>query len=75
MTAHLRDMKRATATLRSSGEFASVWQKSAKGSDHYHHALGYLWLAAQIREDGAQQVQRGHVPPVLVQGGGEAAPT
>lgn len=59
VTAHLRDMKRATATLRSSGEFASVWQKSAKGNDHYHHALGYLWLAAQIRGMGRNRYSQG----------------
>jgi hypothetical protein len=45
---HLTDMKRASATLRN-GEFTSMWQKSAKGRDHYHHALGYLWVAAQMR--------------------------
>lgn len=45
---HLRDMKRAQATLRN-GEFSSLWVKSTKGNDHYHHALAYLWLAAQIR--------------------------
>lgn len=45
---HLTDMKRASATLRN-GEFTSMWQKSAKGKDHYHHALGYLWVAAQMR--------------------------
>ncbi len=45
---HLMDMKRASATLRN-GEFSSVWQKSHKGADHYHHALGYLWIAAQLR--------------------------
>lgn len=45
---HLTDMKRAQATLRN-GEFTSLWQKSAKGNDHYHHALVYLWVAAQLR--------------------------
>ena len=45
---HVSDMKRAGATLRN-GEFTSVWQKSSKGQDHYHHALGYLWVAAQMR--------------------------
>lgn len=46
--AHMTDMKRAAATLRN-GEFTSVWQKSPKGRDHYHHALGYFWVAAQMR--------------------------
>lgn len=45
---HLTDMKRASATLRN-GEFTSVWQKSTGGEDHYHHSLGYLWIAAQMR--------------------------
>lgn len=52
VTTHMQDMKRASATLRASGEYASVWQKSAKGNDHYMHALGYLWLAAQMRGVG-----------------------
>jgi len=45
---HLTDMKRASATLRN-GEFTSQWIKSKKGADHYHHALGYLWVASQMR--------------------------
>lgn len=48
MRTQMVDMKRAEATLRN-GEFTSLWKKSAKGNDHYHHALGYLWLAAQLR--------------------------
>lgn len=46
--AHLMDMKRAAATLRN-GEFTSMWQKSPKGKDHYHHSLAYLWVACQMR--------------------------
>lgn len=45
---HMTDMKRASATLRN-GEFTSLWAKSSKGNDHYHHALAYLWIAAQMR--------------------------
>lgn len=45
---HMTDMKRASATLRN-GEFTSIWQKSSKGNDHFHHAVAYLWIAAQIR--------------------------
>lgn len=45
---HLQDMKRAQATLRN-GEFSSTWIKSSKGNDHYHHALLYLYIAAQMR--------------------------
>jgi len=57
--AHLRDMKRAQAALRSNGEFTSMWVKSSKGQDHYHHALGYLWLAAQIRGLGRSRYTPG----------------
>lgn len=46
--AHLQDMKRAAATLRN-GEFTSLWQKSAKGNDHYHHALLYFSIACKMR--------------------------
>jgi hypothetical protein len=46
--AHLQDQKRATATLRD-GEFKSIWQKSAKGNDHYTFSLLYLYVAAQMR--------------------------
>lgn len=46
--AHLQDMKRATATLRN-GEFTSTWIKSNKAQDHYHFALLYLYVAAQMR--------------------------
>jgi len=46
--AHLQDMKRASATLRN-GEFTSMWQKSSRGADHYHHALNYLNIANQMR--------------------------
>lgn len=45
---HLQDMKRASATLRN-GEFTSQWQKSAKGNDHYHHAMNYLNIASKMR--------------------------
>jgi len=57
--AHLRDMKRAQAALRSNGEFTSQWVKSSKGQDHYHHALGYLWLATQIRGLGRSRYTSG----------------
>lgn len=45
---HMKDQLRAQATLRS-GEFASMWQKSSKGEDHYHHAVLYAWIASQMR--------------------------
>lgn len=45
---HMQDMKRASATLRN-GEFTSMWQKSSKGRDHYHHSLLYLYIASQMR--------------------------
>lgn len=48
LKAHACDMKRASATLRN-GEFTSMWQKSAKGHDHYWHAVAYAWVANQMR--------------------------
>lgn len=60
--AHLQDMKRASATLRN-GEFSSQWTKSTKGNDHYHFALLYLWIAAQMRGIAAGWVSTG-VPHV-----------
>lgn len=48
VTTHLVSMRRAQATLRD-GEFKSVWQKPSDGNDHYFFALGYLWIAAQMR--------------------------
>lgn len=45
---HLQDMRRATATVRN-GEFTSLWQKSSKGADHYHHSTLYLSIASQMR--------------------------
>jgi hypothetical protein len=45
---HVTSMKRASATLRN-GEVVNVWQKPNNGNDHYFHALGYMWLAAQLR--------------------------
>ena len=48
LVTHLTDMKRAQATLRSSGEFQSVWTKQ-RGTDHLHHALAYTYVAAQLR--------------------------
>ena len=46
---HLQDLKRAKATLRTTGEFQSIWQKSSKGADHYMFSLLYLYVAAQLR--------------------------
>lgn len=45
---HMTAMRRATAQLRN-GEFSSIWQKPSDGGDHYFHALGYTWVAAQLR--------------------------
>lgn len=45
---HLTSVRRAQVQQRN-GEITSVWQKPADGNDHYFHALGYLWVAAQMR--------------------------
>jgi hypothetical protein len=50
MKAQMLDMKRAEATLRN-GEFTSMWVKTS-GNDHYMHALGYTYIAAQLRGMG-----------------------
>lgn len=52
--AQMTDMRRALIPQRD-GETISNWVKTKKGNDHYHHALLYTWLAAQIRGVG-----RGH---------------
>lgn len=59
--AHMQDMKRASATLRN-GEFTSMWQKSSKGQDHYHHSLLYLTVAAMMRGIASNQLLSGLVP-------------
>lgn len=43
--AHLQDMKRIK-DFGNDNEMAYVWKKSAKGNDHFHHALLYLNTAA-----------------------------
>lgn len=58
---HMQDMKRASATLRN-GEFTSMWQKSSKGQDHYHHSLLYLTVAAMMRGIATNQLLSGLVP-------------
>lgn len=59
--AHMQDMKRASATLRN-GEFTSMWQKSSKGQDHYHHSLLYLTVAAMMRGIASNTLLSGLVP-------------
>lgn len=48
LTKHLQDMKRIKAFTEDK-EIAYVWQKSAKGHDHFHHALLYCWIASKMR--------------------------
>jgi hypothetical protein len=45
---HLQDMKRVK-DFTSDKEVSYVWRKSASGDDHFHHALLYTWVAAQLR--------------------------
>lgn len=52
VTAHLQDMKRVKE-FGNDKEVGYVWRKSAKGRDHFHHTLLYLWVAARMR--GAAQ--------------------
>jgi len=48
LIAHLQDMKRVK-DFTTDKEVTYVWRKSAKGNDHFHHALLYCWVAAQMR--------------------------
>lgn len=48
MKSHMLDLKRVNAALRN-GEFSSIWQKSAKGADHFFHSVGYLFIATRMR--------------------------
>lgn len=48
VTAHLQDMKRIR-DFSSDKEVTFVWRKSTKGEDHFHHALGYAFVAAKMR--------------------------
>ncbi len=45
---HMLAMRRGQGQLRN-GEFSSFWTKPPDGQDHYFHALGYLWVASQMR--------------------------
>jgi hypothetical protein len=45
---HMQDMKRVKE-FTAEKEVTFVWQKSAKGNDHFHHALLYAWIAAKMR--------------------------
>lgn len=45
---HVQDMKRVKDFTREK-EISYVWQKSAKGNDHFHHALLYAWIASKMR--------------------------
>lgn len=55
MKAHMIDMKRAEVSLRNN-TWGSTWVKSAKGNDHYMHAGGLLWIAAQLRGVGSSRL-------------------
>jgi len=58
---HMQDMKRASATLRN-GEFTSMWQKSSKGNDHYHHSMLYMFVASMMRGVASQSLMTGLLP-------------
>lgn len=48
LKSHMLAMRRGQGQLRN-GEFSSFWTKPPDGQDHYFHALGYLWVASQMR--------------------------
>lgn len=45
--AHLKDMKRVKG-LNETDELMFTWKKSARGQDHFHHALLYTFLAGRL---------------------------
>jgi hypothetical protein len=55
VTKHLQDMKRIKQ-FTADKEIAYVWQKSAKGQDHFHHALLYCWIASKMRAVGSSAI-------------------
>lgn len=60
--AHLLDQRRVAAVLRN-GEMMATWTKSSKGQDHYAHALGYAFIAAQMRGIASGALSAG--PPLV----------
>lgn len=42
------DMKRVK-TFDRAGEIVYTWRKSPLGNDHYHHAMGYLFVASKLK--------------------------
>lgn len=58
LKAHLTDMRRIKdlAVRSESGEEVFVWRKSKNKQDHFHFALLYCWLAAQLRGLATHQV-------------------
>lgn len=52
---HCQDMKRVK-DWTSDKEISFVWRKSASGDDHFHHALLYCSVAAQMRGVGSIQM-------------------
>jgi len=55
---HVTDMKRMQK-FDQDNELVFNWEKSADGNDHYHHALLYCWVAAQMRGFGGVQTPMG----------------
>lgn len=49
---HLTDMRRLQKE-DANGEIYYQWEKSAQGSDHYHHATLYAYVASQMMDMGA----------------------
>lgn len=48
LTKHWMDMKRIKQ-FTADKEISYVWQKSAKGQDHFHHAALYAYIASKMR--------------------------
>lgn len=58
---HLMDMKRIR-DFNTDNELVFSWKKSAKGQDHFHHTLLYLYVASRLLATAVNVV---NVPAVL----------
>jgi len=57
---HMRDMKRVQIYDKNN-QMRYAWQKT-KGADHWHHTLGYLSIASQLRGTATGYTSMGAVP-------------
>lgn len=61
---HCLDMKRKQEVNRM-GEIIYNWVKSNGGQDHYHHSLGYLYVACRLAGVQSRNIPFGSAVPIL----------